>query len=58
MLDVCYVGGLNELDKLPYRRTKDFRLDDCPPREVVHELEEPWEREKRIEQLAKRERTK
>lgn len=57
MLDVCYVGGLRELDRLPCRRTRDYRLDNCPPGEVVRDLEEPWERELRIEQLIKKGRS-
>lgn len=45
---VFFVGGLNELDKLPFRRTRDFRIDNCPAREIVHDLETPAEREQRI----------
>lgn len=48
---VFFVGGLNELDKLPFRRTRDFRTDNCPARDVVHDLEPPAEREQRIERM-------
>lgn len=49
-----YVGGLKELDQLACRRTRRFRIDDCPPSEVVSDVEEPWERKSRIKQLKKR----
>ena len=48
---VYLVGGLNELDQIPCRRTRDYRIDNCPTREVVQDLEEPWERERRIERV-------
>jgi len=55
-----FVGGLREIEGLqePFRQTRDYRINDCSPREVVHDLEEPWERELRINQRIKRERTK
>ena len=48
---VYYVGGLKEIEALPFRRTRDYRIDNCPTSEVVQDLEEPWEKEKRIERV-------
>lgn len=51
-MTVFSVGGLNELDKLPCRRTRDYRTgDDCSRREVVHDL--PGKKEQRIREKMK-----
>lgn len=39
---------LYETGKLNLFRTCNQRIDNCPTREVVHDLEEPWEREQRV----------
>lgn len=54
-MTVFYIGGLNELDRLHCRRTRGFRIDDCPVSEVVHNFEEPWEREQRIKRRIREE---
>lgn len=53
-MTLFFVGGLKEIERLPCRRTRNYRIDDCPVREVVQNLEEPWERRQRIKQLKKR----
>lgn len=53
-MTVFSVGGLNELDKLPCRRTRDYRTgDSCPRGEVVHDLKNPAKREQRIQEKVK-----
>lgn len=54
-MTLFYVGGLNELDQLHCRRTRSYRIDTCPVSEVVHDIEEPWEREQRIQRLIREE---
>lgn len=54
-MTVFSVGGLNEIEKLPFRLTRDYRIDDCPKSEVVHDLEEPWEKEQRVKAKVRKE---
>lgn len=52
-MTVFLVGGLNDIEKLPFRQTRDYRIDNCPHREVVRDLEKPQEREQRIRKKVK-----
>lgn len=46
-MTVFFVGGLNELDKLPFRRTRDYRIDEFSPAKRPPKNE----REQRVKRL-------
>lgn len=53
-MSVSYVGGISDIEKLPFMLTRNYRIDDCPVREIARDYpEEPWERENRIKRLEK-----
>lgn len=48
---VFLVGGLKELDQFSCRRTRGFRIDDCPVREVACDLDTLAERAQRVRRM-------